>query len=231
MSTNASGDPMLKHAPLGNASPVEVREAESVNGPLAILDSYYGVYVTCPDDAQYRLDWIKDIYTPDMNHKYVFPNVFMSTEDTKRISDLQADISKCINTANYNCTLLDAGKIIIGDNCMLAPNVAIYTAGHPLHPDSRNSGYEYGMDVTIGNNVWIGGSVVITPGVRIGDCCVIGAGSVVTKDIPAWSLAAGNPCRVIRSITEADRKFYFKDREFDETAWEQVRKAGIRETV
>ena len=132
---------------------------------------------------------------------------------------------------NYNCTLLDVGKITIGDNCMLAPNVAIYTAGHPLHPDSRNSGYEYGMDVTIGNHVWIGGSVVITPGVRIGDCCVIGAGSVVTKDIPAWSLAAGNPCRVIRTITEADRKFYFKDKEFDETVWEQVRKEGIHETV
>ena len=132
---------------------------------------------------------------------------------------------------NYNCTLLDVGKITIGDNCMLAPNVAIYTAGHPLHPDSRNSGYEYGMDVTIGKNVWIGGSVVITPGVHIGDCCVIGAGSVVTKDIPAWSLAAGNPCRVIRKITEADRKFYFKDKEFDETAWEQVRKEGIHETV
>ena len=132
---------------------------------------------------------------------------------------------------NYNCTLLDVGKVTIGDNCMLAPGVAIYTAGHPLHPDSRNSGYEYGMDVTIGDNVWIGGSVVITPGVHIGDCCVIGAGSVVTKDIPAWSLAAGNPCRVIRPITEADRKLYFKDKEFDETAWKQVRKEDIHETV
>ncbi len=99
MSTNANGDPMLKHAPLGDASPVEVREAECVGGPLAILDSYYGVYVTCPDDAQYRLDWIKDIYTPDMHTKYVFPNVFMTTEDTKKVSDLQADITKCINTA------------------------------------------------------------------------------------------------------------------------------------
>ena len=99
MSTNANGDPMLKHTWLGDASPVEVREAECVGGPLAILDSYYGVYVTCPDDAQYRLDWIKDIYTPDMNTKYVFPNVFMSTDDTKKISDLQADIQKCINTA------------------------------------------------------------------------------------------------------------------------------------
>ena len=99
MSTNANGEPMLKHAPLGDESPVEVREAESVNGPLAILDSYYDVYVTCPDDAQYRLDWIEQIYTPDMNTKYVYPNVFMNTDDTKRVSDLQADITKCINTA------------------------------------------------------------------------------------------------------------------------------------
>ena len=102
MSTNANGDPMLKHAPLGDASSVEVREAESVGGPLAILDSYYGAYVTCPDDAQYRLDCIQDIYTPDMTHKYVFPNVFMNTENTKKVSDLQADLSKCINTAKAN---------------------------------------------------------------------------------------------------------------------------------
>ncbi len=99
MGENDKGEKMLKHAPLGDASPVEVREAECVGGPLAILDSYYGVYVTCPDDAQYRLDWIKDIYTPDMNCKYVFPNVFMSTDDTKTISNLQADITKRINTA------------------------------------------------------------------------------------------------------------------------------------
>ena len=99
LGTNANGDEMLQHAPLGDASPVEVREAECTGGPLAILDSYYGVYVTCPDDAQYRLDWIKDIYTPDMNTKYVFPNVFMSSDDTKTISNLNADIYKCINTA------------------------------------------------------------------------------------------------------------------------------------
>ena len=98
MSKNMGGGDMLKHAPLGDASPVEVREAECVGGPLAILDSYYDVYVTCPDDAQYRLNWIKDVYTPDMNTKYVFPNVFMSTEDTKTCSDLIADINKCINT-------------------------------------------------------------------------------------------------------------------------------------
>ncbi len=102
MSENDKGEPMLKHAPLGDASPVEVREAECVGGPLAILDSYYGVYVTCPDDAQYRLDWIKDIYTPDMTHKYCYPRVFMTTEDTKQVSNLQADIQKCINTFKSN---------------------------------------------------------------------------------------------------------------------------------
>ena len=102
MSENDKGEPMLKHAPLGDASPVEVREAECVGGPLAILDSYYGVSVTCPDDAQSRLDWIKDIYTPDMTHKYCYPRVFMTTEDTKQVSNLQADIQKCINTFKSN---------------------------------------------------------------------------------------------------------------------------------
>ncbi|MBR2259494.1 MAG: extracellular solute-binding protein [Blautia sp.] len=98
---NADGEPMLQHA-LGDASPVEVREAECVGGPLAILDEYYGVYVTCPDDAQYRLDWIKDIYTPDMNTKYVYPNVFMNMDDTEELSNLTADITKTINAAKSN---------------------------------------------------------------------------------------------------------------------------------
>ena len=97
LSKNAEGGEMLKHAPLGDASPVEVREAECVGGPLAVLNDYYNVYVTCPDDAQYRLDWIKEYYTPDMNLDYVYPNVFMNQEDTKKLSDLQTDIEKLIN--------------------------------------------------------------------------------------------------------------------------------------
>ena len=124
--------------------------------------------------------------------------------------------------ANYNCTILDVGKVTFGDNCFLAPNVAIYTAGHPIHPDARNSMYEYGIDVTIGHNVWIGGNAVICPGVTIGDNCVIGAGSVVTKDVPAWSIAAGNPARVIRKITEEDKQYYFKDRKFDPESWADI---------
>lgn len=116
---------------------------------------------------------------------------------------------------NYNCIILDVGKVTIGDNVMFAPNVSIYTAGHPIHPESRNTGYEYGIAITIGDNVWIGGNVVITPGITIGNNVVIGAGSVVTKDIPDNVIAVGNPCKVIREITENDRKYYYKDREFD----------------
>lgn len=116
--------------------------------------------------------------------------------------------------SNYNCIILDCAKVKIGDNVMLAPNVGIYTAGHPLDPESRNQGWEYAMPVTIGNNVWIGGNVVINPGIRIGDNTVIGSGSVLTKDIPANVIAAGNPCKVIRQITEEDKQYYFKKRKF-----------------
>ena len=117
--------------------------------------------------------------------------------------------------ANYNLTILDVGKVTIGSNVQFAPNVSIYTAGHPLHPDSRNSGYEYGLPVTIGDNVWIGGNVVLLPGVTVGSNSVIGAGSVVSRDIPEWVVAVGSPCRVVRRITEEDRKYYCKDRGFD----------------
>jgi acetyltransferase-like isoleucine patch superfamily enzyme len=117
--------------------------------------------------------------------------------------------------ANYNLTILDVGRVKIGANAQIAPNVSIYTAGHPVHPESRNTGYEYGIPITIGDNVWIGGSVTILPGVTIGSNVVIGAGSVVTKDLPDNVIAAGNPCRVIRTITEEDRDFYYRDRKFD----------------
>ena len=117
--------------------------------------------------------------------------------------------------SNHNLIILDVGRVKIGDNVQVAPNVSIYTAGHPVHPETRNTGYEYGIDITIGDNVWIGGSVCVMPGVTIGNNAVIGAGSVVTKDIPENAIAVGNPARVLRYITEEDRDFYFKDRKFD----------------
>lgn len=117
--------------------------------------------------------------------------------------------------ANYNCTILDVGKVTIGNNVKFGPNVSLLTAGHPIHPDSRNSGYEYGISITIGSNVWLGGNVVVNPGVNIGNNVVIGSGSVVTKDIPDNVIAYGNPCKVIREIREEDRKYYYKSYEFD----------------
>lgn len=128
--------------------------------------------------------------------------------------------------ANFNCTIIDVARVTIGHNVLLGPNVAIYTAGHPIHPTARTSGYEYGIRVTIGNNVWIGGNAVITPGVRIGENTVIGAGSVVTRDIPGNVIAVGNPCRVIREITDDDMKFYYKDRIFDEEAWSAIQQGN-----
>ena len=102
--------------------------------------------------------------------------------------------------ANFGCILLDCARIEIGDNVLLAPNVQIYTAHHPTDPQLRLTGKELASPISIGNNVWLGGGVIVCPGVHIGDNTTIGAGSVVTKDIPANVIAVGNPCRVIRHL-------------------------------
>ena len=108
--------------------------------------------------------------------------------------------------ANYGCVMLDGGGITIGDDVFLAPRVSIYTAAHPIDAGVRNQDLEYCRPVKIGSSVWIGGNVVINPGVTIGGDVVIGSGSVVTRDIPSHVVAAGNPCRVLRSITEEDKR-------------------------
>ncbi|MDU8923510.1 sugar O-acetyltransferase [Pasteurellaceae bacterium LIM206] len=112
--------------------------------------------------------------------------------------------------ANYNCVILDSGGVKIGNNVMFAPNVSLYTVGHPLDAELRNEGWEQAKPIIIGDNVWVGGNAVILPGVTIGDNVVIAAGAVVTKDIPANSLVAGNPARVLRPLTRADRDHYLQ---------------------
>ncbi len=121
--------------------------------------------------------------------------------------------------ANFNLTLVDDAHIYIGNDVMIAPNVTIATAGHPIDPELRKQGYQFVAEVHIGNNVWIGAGAVIMPGVTIGDNTVIGAGSVVAKDIPANVVAFGVPCKVIREIGEHDKTYYFKDRKID---WETL---------
>ncbi len=110
--------------------------------------------------------------------------------------------------ANYDCLFLDVCSIKIGDHVMLGPRVCLYTAAHPLSADIRDSGLEYGKPITIGHSVWIGGNVIVNPGVTIGNDVVIGAGSVVTHDLPDGVIAVGNPCRVLRPLTEEDRQFW-----------------------
>lgn len=107
--------------------------------------------------------------------------------------------------SNVNCVILDGAKVTFGDNVFIAPNCGFYTAGHPLDITSRNKGLEYAYPITVGNNVWIGANVVVLPGVTIGDNSVIGAGSVVVKDIPANVVAVGNPCKVIKTISNTEK--------------------------
>lgn len=114
--------------------------------------------------------------------------------------------------ANFNLTLVDDTHIYVGDCTMFAPNVTVATAGHPILPSLREKARQFNMPVHIGKNCWIGAGALIMPGVSIGDNTVIGAGSVVTGDIPPNVVAVGNPCRVMREISEHDKEFYYKDR-------------------
>lgn len=117
--------------------------------------------------------------------------------------------------ANFNLTMVDDTHIYVGDHTMIGPNVTLATAGHPIWPSLREQNYQYNMPVHIGRNCWLGASVVVLPGVTVGDNVVIGAGSIVTKDLPDNVVAVGNPCHVLRTVGEHDREYYFKDRKID----------------
>lgn len=117
--------------------------------------------------------------------------------------------------ANFNLTMVDDTDIYVGDNTMFGPNVVLATAGHPILPELREKGCQYNMPIHIGKNCWLGAGVIVLPGVTIGDNTVVGAGSVVTKDLPANVVAVGNPCRILREIGEYDREYYFRGRKID----------------
>ncbi len=120
---------------------------------------------------------------------------------------------------NFNGTFVDDTHIYVGDYTMFGPNVVIATAGHPILPELRERVYQYNAPVRVGRNCWLGAGVIVVPGVTIGDNTVVGAGSVVTKDLPANVVAAGNPCKILREINERDREYYFKGRKID---WKQL---------
>lgn len=117
--------------------------------------------------------------------------------------------------ANFNLTMVDDCDIFVGNNVLFGPNVTVSAGTHPIHPELRSKQAQYNIPIHIGNNVWIGANSVILPGVNIGDNSVIGAGSIVTKDIPSNVIAVGNPCRVLREINENDMKYYYRDMKID----------------
>lgn len=123
--------------------------------------------------------------------------------------------------ANFGLTCVDDTHIYVGSHTLFGPNVVLATAGHPMMPELRKHGIQYNMPIHIGENCWLGAGVIVVPGVTIGDNVVIGASSVVTKDIPSNSVAMGTPCRVVRQINDHDKKYYFKDKKIDWSEMQQ----------
>lgn len=152
------------------------------------------------DENEKRCEIIRNLFEKTGNHFYITPPFYC---------DYGCNISIGENFyANADCIILDVNKVKIGNNVLFAPRVCVYTAAHPIDADIRNEGLEFGLEVTIGDNVWIGGSTVINPGVTIGNNVVIGSGSVVTRNIPDNVVAVGNPCRVLRPITDQDKLYW-----------------------
>lgn len=149
------------------------------------------------DETPRRLEIVRDLFGNQPHIPWIEPPFYCDYGENIRLG---AHVF-----FNFNCVVLDVAEVFIGDRTMFASCVQIYTATHPVHPDDRRSGLEFGKPVRIGSDVWVGGGAIICPGVTIGDGSVIGAGSVVTHDIPDNVVAVGNPCRVLRPITDADR--------------------------
>ncbi len=166
---------------------------------LACADLCYEYNHTRPSDMEGRERILRKLFGKLGKNPYVEPTVFFGFGFNVEAGDNFF--------ANNNCVFVDPGKITFGDNVFIGPSCGFYTAHHPIDREMRNRLLEYAKPITVGDDVWIGGGTVVTPGVTIGSDVVIGAGSVVTKDIPDHSVAYGNPCRVIRPITEADRKY------------------------
>ena len=183
-------------------------DEEIMSEQLKRLEKLYDFNMTRPLEQEKREEMLKDMFAEIGENCYIEPPLHANW------GGKHCHFGKCVY-ANFNLTLVDDSHIYVGDYTMIAPNVVIATAGHPILPELREKQYQYNMPVHIGRNCWIGAGALIMPGVTIGDNTVIGAGSVVTKDIPANVVAVGNPCRVLREIGEHDREFYFKDKRID----------------
>lgn len=191
--------------PLHNGELYYPSDESIMQQQLMCLELLYDYNLTRPLEQEKRAKLLSQMFAEIGKDCYIEPP-FHSNWGGKHVH-----FGNCVY-ANFNLTLVDDTHIYVGDNTMFAPNVTVATAGHPILPSIREKGYQYNMPVHIGKNCWIGSGALIMPGVTIGDNTVIGAGSVVTKDIPANVVAVGNPCRVMRPIGERDKEFYYKDR-------------------
>ena len=178
---------------------------EIFNLQLKCLDKLYDFNATRPVELEKREALLKEMFAEVGENCYIEPPLH-SNWGGKHVH-----LGKNVYF-NFNATLVDDSHIYIGDYTMLGPNVVIATAGHPILPELREKALQFNLPVHIGKNCWLGAGVIVLPGVTIGDNTVIGAGSVVTKDIPSNVVAVGNPCKVLREINEHDKEFYYKDR-------------------
>ena len=178
------------------------------NEQLTYLDKLYDFNATRPSELPKRTEMLKNMFAEIGEDCYIEPPLHANW------AGKNVHFGKGVY-ANFNLTLVDDTHIYVGDYTMLGPNVVLATAGHPILPELRPLAYQYNMPVNIGKNCWLGAGVVVLPGVTIGDNTVIGAGSIVTKDIPANVVAVGNPCRVLREISEYDKEYYFKGRKIN----------------
>ncbi|MBO5857279.1 MAG: sugar O-acetyltransferase [Clostridia bacterium] len=175
---------------------------------LTFVEKLYDFNATRPLEQEKRAKILKDMFAEIGEDCYIEPPLHTNW------GGKHVHFGKGVY-ANFNLTLVDDTHIYVGDYTMLGPNVVLATAGHPILPELRPLAYQYNMPIHIGKNCWLGAGVIVLPGVAIGDNTVIGAGSVVTKDIPANVVAVGNPCRVLREINEHDKEYYFKDRKIE----------------
>ena len=176
---------------------------------LECVNKLYDFNLTRPTELKKRGEMLKEMFAQIGDDCYIEPPLHANW------GGKHVHFGKGVY-ANFNLTLVDDTHIYVGDYTMFGPNVTVATAGHPILPELREQAYQFNMPVHIGRNCWLGAGVVVLPGVTIGDNTVIGAGSVVTKDIPANVVAVGNPCRVLREIGERDKEYYYKDRRIDE---------------
>ncbi|HJC73157.1 MAG TPA: sugar O-acetyltransferase [Candidatus Ruthenibacterium merdavium] len=180
-------------------------EAALLNEQTACLERLYDFNATRPSEGEKREALLKEMFAELGENCYIEPPL------RSNWGGRHVHFGKNVY-ANFNLTLVDDTHIYVGDYTMIGPNVTLATAGHPILPALREEVYQFNLPVRIGRNCWLGAGVIVLPGITIGDNTVVGAGSVVTRDLPSGVVAAGNPCRVLREIGERDRLYYWRDK-------------------